>query len=211
MKQCLLLLIFLFSLSVAGDSTSVVPFSPDIYDSLADSLESQSSQTVDTLEIQQDTTQDQPEPEPEPEQRPKRVFTTVGFGPAGFINLGSSNLAYSTHYGGVLKINPFVNGRLIGEITTDFTDAFIGDVELGVDIFTGEGFFAPYFGAGFSGGFARGLSENVFGMGVSGNLGVYLFKNAPFQINLQGRFYALFSEIETNYPMYYGFRVGLLF
>ncbi|MFW6244511.1 MAG: hypothetical protein ACOC36_01355, partial [Fibrobacterota bacterium] len=106
---------------------------------------------------------------------------------------------------------PFVNGRLVGEITTDFTEGFMAGLELGVDIFTSEEVLAPYFGAGFGGGFARGAGENAFGFGISGNAGIYLFKNATFQVNLQGKLYGLLSQINTNYPLYYTFRAGILF
>ncbi|MFP4681110.1 MAG: hypothetical protein ACLFQB_11590 [Chitinispirillaceae bacterium] len=208
------------------------PFSPEIYDSVTDSLEQsraeekkdtvladttrEKNSTVsentlsqrDTLLAQGDRDGEQDQQE---EVRPQRVFRTAGLGPAGFIYLESENLAYSAYYGGVVDVNPFVNGRLVGELSTDFTDGLMGGLELGVDIFTSEGILAPYFGAGFGGGFARGAGENTFGFGISGNAGVYLFKDASLQINLQGRLYALLSQIETHYPLYYTFRAGILF
>lgn len=217
-------------LGVVSAQTETEPFSPEIYDSITDSLEqSRSEQQWDSVGRPNDSTaarsgavpadtlhpdtllaQEQ-EPQEEPEPRPKRIYRTVALGPAGFINLESSNLAYSAHYGGVLEVNPFVNGRLIGEITTDFTDGFVAGLELGVDIFTSQGVLAPYFGAGFGGGFARGAGENAFGFGISANAGVYLFKNAVFQVNLQGRLYGLLSQINTDYPLYYTLRAGILF
>ena len=142
---------------------------------------------------------------------PRRVFRTLGVALGGLGNLDSENLAYGVYTGSSLVINPFVNGRILFEVTTDFTDALLADAELGIDIFMGEAFLAPYFGAGLGAGFARGAQENVFGLTASAALGLLLFRNSDFQPDIQAKVQVLLNQIETGYPFNYGLRLGIYF
>ncbi|MDG5814037.1 hypothetical protein QA601_03030 [Chitinispirillales bacterium ANBcel5] len=147
----------------------------------------------------------------EEEEEPQRVFNTVGVGPAGLGSLDSDNLAVSAYYGSMLIINPYVNGRFLLELTTDVTDAVFSNFELGVDIFLADAFLAPYFGIGLGGGFARGAEENVFGLTVSTQAGLIIFRNASLQFDLHGKLHLMLNEIDPGFPHVYSLRLGVLF
>ncbi|MDR0306379.1 MAG: hypothetical protein LBI42_06010 [Chitinispirillales bacterium] len=141
----------------------------------------------------------------------RRVFVTAAFGTAGFFNLSYDKRPYNLCYGYVMTVNPYVSGRLTGELTTDLSSVVIAAVELGTDMFTSDARNSPYFGAGLGLAAARGEGKTNAGVTLSASAGVYLFRTSSFQLNLQTRFFGLFSQINGKYPIGYSGRVGVLF
>ena len=142
----------------------------------------------------------------------RKIFITAGIGTAGFINLENRNTPYSMHYGYVMTINPFVNGRLIGELTTDFNSAVLAAVECGAEITVGGNkYVTPFFGSGLGLAAARGSGKSGGGITMSTNGGVYLFRTELYQVNLQGRLLGLLSPIDGKYPFSYSIKIGVMF
>jgi hypothetical protein len=142
----------------------------------------------------------------------RKIFITAGIGTAGFINLENRSTPYSMHYGYVMTINPYVNGRLIGELTTDFNSAIFANVECGAEITVGGNKYAtPFFGSGLGLAAARGSGKYGGGITMSTNGGVYLFRTELYQVNLQGRLLGLLSPIDGKYPFTYSIKIGVMF
>ncbi|MCL2688826.1 MAG: hypothetical protein FWE57_03125 [Chitinispirillia bacterium] len=143
----------------------------------------------------------------------RKVFITASIGTAGFINLKNNYTPYSMQYGYVMTINPFVNGRLVGELTTDFNSAILAAVECGAEILIGgNGYFTPFFGSGLGLAAARGVGKSgAGGITMSTSGGAYLFRTDLYQVNLQGRLLGLLAPIEGKYPFSYSVRIGVQF
>jgi hypothetical protein len=142
----------------------------------------------------------------------RKVFITASIGTAGFINLENRYTPYSMNYGYVMTLNPFVNGRLIGELTTDFNSAVLAGVECGAEILIGgNNYFTPFFGSGLGLAAARGSGKYGAGVTMSTSGGAYLFRTDLYQVNLQGRLLGLLSPIDGKYPFSYSVRIGVQF
>jgi len=142
----------------------------------------------------------------------RKIFVTAAIGTAGFINLKNSNTPYSMQYGYVMTVNPFVNGRLIGDLTTDFNSAILAGVECGAEILIGgNSYFTPFFGSGLGLAAARGSGKSGAGITMSTSGGAYLFRTDLYQVNLHGRLLGLLSPIDGKYPFSYSVRIGVQF
>lgn len=167
----------------------------------------------DTMGISVSAVQDQNNDngEEEVEIPPRRIFTVLGLGPAGLGNLDSDNLALSAYYGYTLAINPFVTGKIIYEINTDFTDALVTEIGVGADILLAEGFFAPYFGVGVGGGFVRGAQDNLFGVILNATAGVLPLRFENIQLDIHAKVSVLLRDAEKGNPYAYSLRAGVYF
>ncbi len=165
----------------------------------------------DTMGISVSAVQDQNNDngEEEVEIPPRRIFTVLGLGPAGLGNLDSDNLALSAYYGYTLAINPFVTGKIIYEINTDFTDALVTEIGVGADILLAEGFFAPYFGVGVGGGFVRGAQDNLFGVILNATAGVLPLRFENIQLDIHAKVSVLLRDAEKGNPYAYSLRAGV--
>jgi len=142
----------------------------------------------------------------------KKISITAGIGTAGFINLENRKTPYSMHYGYVMSINPFVNGRLIGELTTDFNSAILAAVECGAEIVIGgNSYVTPFFGSGLGLAAARGSGKSGGGITMSTSAGAYLFRTDLYQVSLQGRLLGLLSPVDGKYPFSYSVKIGVQF
>ena len=142
----------------------------------------------------------------------RKISITASVGTAGFINLENRNTPYTMHYGYVMTLNPFVNGRLIGELTTDFNSAVIAGVECGAEILIGgNSYVTPFFGSGLGLAAARGSGKSGAGITMSTTGGAYLFRTDVYQVNLQGRLIGLLSQVNGKYPFSYSVRLGVQF
>jgi len=142
----------------------------------------------------------------------RKILITASVGTAGFINLKNRYTPYSMQYGYVMTMNPFVNGRLVGELTTDFNSAVIAAVECGAEILIGgNNYVTPFFGSGLGLAAARGVGKYGGGITMSTSGGVYLFRTELYQVNLQGRLLGLLSPVDGKYPFSYSLRIGVQF
>ncbi len=179
------------------------------------------AQQTDTATVGADTLQDQPDTteqiqdtadqrKPVMEKTRAARLTVAGFGPAGFVNMGESNLSYD-FFGGLLwEVNPQAAIKVIGDVTTDFSNVTMITANLGANFYPVTQDISPVFGAMFGFGYAHGTSNEFgFDVGVSG--GVILFRTATTQLTLEGHGIFLLREMEDGYPAKFGGRIGVLF
>lgn len=151
---------------------------------------------------------DQQEPVLEKTEAVRLAFG--GFGPAGFANMGESNIAYD-FFGGLLwEVNPQAAIKVEADITTDFSNATMITANLGANFYPLVQDISPVFGALFGFGYANGTSNEFgFDVGVSG--GVILFRTANTQMTIEGHGVFLLNEMEDGYPTKFGGRIGIIF
>ncbi|MFP4415663.1 MAG: hypothetical protein ACLFSB_00175 [Chitinispirillaceae bacterium] len=175
-----------------------------------------SAQDTDTTAAEQDTAQQQADTtrriiEDATLEKTRAVRLTVaGFGPAGFANVGESNLSYD-FFGGLLwEVNPQAAIKAIGDITTDFSNVTMITANVGANFYPIVENISPVFGAMFGFGYAFGTSHEFgFDVGVSG--GVILFRTATTQMTVEGHGIFLLSEMEDGFPTKFGGRLGIIF
>ena len=137
----------------------------------------------------------------------------LGFGPAGFQNMGVSSLSYNFAIGHLWEVTPRAAIRLLGNVVTsnDWKTYFF-DGELGLNYYLNDTDSSPYlngdFGLGMSGsGTSPATSIGAF----AGTLGVgYLFfRTSTTQFDLFAGYTMIFGNNTIGSPGFYSLRIGV--
>jgi hypothetical protein len=141
-----------------------------------------------------------------------KQFTMVGFGPAGFMGVQDENrLSYDFYIGRVWEAASRAAIKSTLELTSDFEDNHMADLNLGANFYLVPTDFSPYIGGAFGLGAMRGNSEQAFGFSARGSIGALLFRTSNAQLNIEGGAKMLFSDLGDDFPAVYMATIGLLF
>jgi hypothetical protein len=143
-----------------------------------------------------------------------RDSSYLGFGPAGFQNMGVSSLSYNFAIGHLWEVTPFAAIRLLGNVVTsnDWKTYFF-DGELGLNYYLSDTDSAPYlngdFGLGMSG---SGTTPATTIGAFAGTVGVgYLFfRTSTTQFDLFAGYTMIFGHNTIGSPGFYSLRIGVL-
>jgi hypothetical protein len=139
-------------------------------------------------------------------------FTTLGFGPAAMKNMGTDELAYSFFAGRLWEVNPYAAVKANFEVTSDFSHAVAGVLDLGANYYLLNADVTPYIGGDLGFGLGRdGAGKTPFGFDLGGALGVVLFRTSTVQMSVEGKAQVLFDTHNNSYPDIYTVRLGVMF
>ena len=140
-------------------------------------------------------------------------FYTFGLGPAMFKNLGTDKTSYSFFGGRLWEVNPYAAIKALGEVTTDFSGAIMGDASIGANMYALNYDISPYVGGDLGLGIAHGSGRNAFGFDLGGAIGAQFFRTSTAQMSIEGKIRVLFNDVNnsSNFPFFYALRLGVLF
>lgn len=144
-----------------------------------------------------------------------RSATYFGFGPAGFSNMGISQLSYDLAAGHLWEVTPnaaikfLVNGVTSADMKTYFLMA-----QLGLHYYLTDADTAPYIGGGLGFGGSGSATSSATTIGAfAGNVGIgyQFFRTSTTQFDIFLGYSCIFGNNTLGVPGYYGLRVGALF
>ncbi len=153
----------------------------------------------------------------EEEQLRRRIKTHdtsyLGFGPAGFQNMGVSSLSYNFAIGHLWEVTPRAAIRLLGNVVTsnDWKTYFF-DGELGLNYYLSDTDSSPYLNGDFGLGMCGSGTSPATSIGAfAGTLGVgYLFfRTSTTQFDLFTGYTMIFGNNTIGSPGFYSLRIGV--
>lgn len=142
-------------------------------------------------------------------------FATFGFGPASMKKMGIDNeLSYSFFAGRLWEVNPYAAVKANFDITSDFSHAVLGMLDLGANFYILNADVAPYIGGDLGFGLGRDVTadKTPYGFVLGGALGIVLFRTSTVQMSVEGKAQVLFdTHSNKNYPDIYTIRLGVMF
>ncbi len=145
-----------------------------------------------------------------PKTRASR-YSGAGFGPALTENFATRDLSYSFFIGNFWEVNQYSAIRIIADLTTDFDNAVLASLNLGLNLAPFPEDISPFVAADFGFGGGRGNSNNIFGFNISGAFGVILFRTTDIQLLLEAKASFLFDNLKESYPTIYTTRIGIIY
>jgi hypothetical protein len=144
-----------------------------------------------------------------------KSFTYLGFGPAGFQNMGTTQLSYDVAIGHYWEVSPQAAIKLMfdGVFAGSFS-TYILFTQLGLNYYFTDQSTSLYVGGGLGFGFSwSGSSSATTIGGFAGNLGLgcQFFRTASTQLDLFTGYTAIFGNNTIGAPGFFGGRVGVLF
>lgn len=138
-----------------------------------------------------------------------------GFGAGGLSNMGDSALAYDFAFGHNWEVTPHTQIKVLGEIfaASDWS-AYLGDIQLGLNLFLTDADTSPYFGfgLGFAGsGGGSSSATTLGGFAGSAGIGVQFFRTSSTQFDIFAGYTAEFVNNSIGTPGAFGFRIGVLY
>lgn len=139
-------------------------------------------------------------------------FATFGFGPATMKNMGTNELAYSFFAGRLWEVNPYAAVKANFEVTSDFSHAVAGMLDLGSNFYILNTDVAPYIGGDLGFGLGRNADgKTPYGFVLGGAIGIVLFRTSTVQMSVEGKAQVLFDTHNKSYPDIYTVRLGVMF
>jgi hypothetical protein len=144
-----------------------------------------------------------------------RSVTYLGFGPAGFQNMGSPPLSYDLALGHLWEVSSQAAIKLLANAvgSGDFKTYFMM-AQLGLNYYFTDEDIAPYIGGGLGFGLSWSGNSNATTLGgFAGNLGLgyEFFRTSSTQFDVFAGYSAIFGNNSIGMPGYYGLRIGILF
>jgi len=142
-------------------------------------------------------------------------FATVGFGPASMKKMGIDNeLCYNFFAGRLWEVNPYAAVKANFEITSDFSHAVLGMLDLGSNFYILNADVTPYIGGDLGFGLGRDAThgKTPYGFDLGGAIGIVLFRTSTVQMSVEGKAQVLFdTHNNKSYPDIYSVRLGVMF
>ena len=140
-------------------------------------------------------------------------FMTVGFGPATMKNMGVDNeLCYNFFAGRLWEVNPYAAIKANFEVTSEFKQAVMGQLELGANFYLLNADVAPYLGGNLGFGVGHNTAgETPYGFDLGGAVGIVLFRTSTVQMSVEGKANVIFDTHNNSYPTIYSARLGVMF
>lgn len=144
-----------------------------------------------------------------------RSSTYFGFGPAGFTNMGVTQLSYDVAIGHLWEVTPnaairvLANGVASADLKTYFMMA-----QLGLNYYFTDEDSAPYVsaGLGFGGsGSATSNATTIGGFAGTLGLGYEFFRTSSTQFDTFLGYSTIFGNNTIGAPGYFGLRIGVMF
>lgn len=151
-----------------------------------------------------------------PQKESARATTYLGFGPAVFSSMNTSNAAYQFSGAAGWEVGPIALVKLAGDITVG-SGALFTTAALGVQAFPLEGDTTPYGEASFGYAYTKTGGEGLFsGEGTGGffaglGAGAVFFRKYSVNLDLGVRAGFLLARNALGHPNFFAFRVGLWF
>jgi len=144
-----------------------------------------------------------------------KSFTYFGFGPAGFQNMGTTQLSYDLALGHYWEVAPQAAIKLLVDgVASGSFSTYIFFAQLGLNYYFTDASTAPYVGAGLGFGFSwSGASSATTIGGFAGDLGLgcQFFRTSSTQLDLFLGYTTIFGNNTIGAPGFFGGRVGVLF
>jgi hypothetical protein len=142
-------------------------------------------------------------------------FTYLGFGPAGFQNMGTNQLSYDLALGHYWEVTPQAAIKFMVEgVASRSFSTYIIFSQLGLNYYFTDESTSLYVGAGIGFGFSwTGSSSATTVGGFAGNLGLgcQFFRTSSTQFDIFGGYTTIFGNNTIGAPGFFGGRIGVLF
>ncbi len=146
-------------------------------------------------------------------RKESKRFSTAGFGPASMHNM-ADGLAYNFFAGHLWEVNPFAAIKTLGEVTSNFDNSLMVDMNLGANFYAMNTDISPYVGGGLGFGYGNGPDrDDAFGFNLGASIGALLFRTSSTQMNIEGKTNVLLANAGEGLgnPVVYAARLGVLF
>lgn len=142
-----------------------------------------------------------------------RDTSYLGFGPAGFVNMGTSPLSYDFAIGHLWEVTPRAAIRLLGNAVTsnDWKTYFLGSA-LGLNWYLNDTDSSPYFNGDFGFGISGSGTTAATTIGAfAGTVGAgwLFFRTSTTQFDVFAGYTMIFGNNTIGSPGYYSLRIGV--
>jgi hypothetical protein len=144
-----------------------------------------------------------------------RSTTYFGFGPAEFVSMGDTKLAYDFALGHNWEVTPQAQIRILGNIVSSSDwKTYYGDALLGLNLFLNDEDTSPYLGAGLGFGFSGSAYSSATTLGsfaAMAGIGCQFFRTSSTQFDIFAGYSTQFANNTIGTPGAFGLRIGVLF